>query len=343
MCSTSRSLRSAWSRRRSISAASRTLPTCPSACSAPAPAPERRSSPPPSSSDRVAAVVSRGGRPDLAGSRLAEVMAPTLLIVGGDDRHVLELNRQALAALTCEKLLRIVPGAGHLFEEPDALETVTEMACAWFQHYLEPRAGQSPATTAPQRRRPGRRRRFRSLQRSATAVEPLPAIEDPTFAEAFDRFAISARRAARRGVARHFRVLSRPRRHHPAPDRAPRLQHRGCGGRLAGRRAPSIATCASGPIEPMRSIALHPVSDLDVAEPGCRRFRGVPAPPQLGEAGRRAGWFLWPRPLQHDRLDRGCARLPRPGRPRERQRRRAPHMVASPRGRGSSRPTDGPR
>ena len=62
---------------------------------------------------RVAAVVSRGGRPDLAGPRLAQVGAPTLLIVGGDDRHVLTLNRQALAVLTCEKLLRIVPGATH--------------------------------------------------------------------------------------------------------------------------------------------------------------------------------------------------------------------------------------
>lgn len=84
--------------------------------------------------DRVAAVVSRGGRPDLAGAKLAEVRAPTLLIVGGEDHHVLELNRQALAALTCEKLLRIVPGSGHLFEEPGALETVTEMASSWFQH-----------------------------------------------------------------------------------------------------------------------------------------------------------------------------------------------------------------
>ena len=98
--------------------------------------------------DRVAAVVSRGGRPDLAGPRLPEVTAPTLLIVGGEDHYVLELNRQAHAALACEKLLRIVPGAGHLFEEPGALEVVTEMASAWFQHYLAPAAGM-PSATAP--------------------------------------------------------------------------------------------------------------------------------------------------------------------------------------------------
>jgi predicted phosphoribosyltransferase/pimeloyl-ACP methyl ester carboxylesterase len=94
--------------------------------------------------DRVAAVVSRGGRPDLAGARLAEVRAPTLLIVGENDRQVLELNRQALAALTCEKLLRIVPEASHLFEEPGALETVTEMASAWFRRHLKPAASASP-------------------------------------------------------------------------------------------------------------------------------------------------------------------------------------------------------
>src|SRR5690606_33923826 len=68
--------------------------------------------------DRISAVVSRGGRPDLAGTRLSDVVAPTLLIVGGEDRHVLELNRQALAALRCEKLLKMVPRAGHVFEEP---------------------------------------------------------------------------------------------------------------------------------------------------------------------------------------------------------------------------------
>lgn len=86
--------------------------------------------------NRVSAVVSRGGRPDLAGSRLGEVWAPTLLIVGGADTEVLELNRGALATLRCEKLLQLVPGAGHLFEGPGELDVVTEMAGAWFQSHL---------------------------------------------------------------------------------------------------------------------------------------------------------------------------------------------------------------
>ncbi len=86
--------------------------------------------------DRVAAVVSRGGRPDLAGAALAQVSAPTLLIVGGDDREVLALNREALAALTAQKALEIVPGATHLFEEPGALEQVAQLARDWFVHHL---------------------------------------------------------------------------------------------------------------------------------------------------------------------------------------------------------------
>ena len=72
----------------------------------------------------VAAVVSRGGRPDLAGASLAQVQAPTLLIVGGADREVLALNRQALRELRCEKRLEVVPGATHLFEEPGTLDSV---------------------------------------------------------------------------------------------------------------------------------------------------------------------------------------------------------------------------
>ncbi|WP_409371646.1 erythromycin esterase family protein [Mesorhizobium huakuii] len=140
--------------------------------------------------NRIAAVVSRGGRPDLAGTRLAEVVAPTLLIVGGEDRHVLELNRQALAALTCEKLLKIVPKAGHVFEEPGALETVTEMANAWFQHYLSP-AALEPAPVAPSAE-PGKPAQPVSIISALRdAVEPLPAPDDPAFASAFDRFASS--------------------------------------------------------------------------------------------------------------------------------------------------------
>jgi putative phosphoribosyl transferase len=84
----------------------------------------------------VRAVVSRGGRPDLAGKALPAVRAPTLLIVGGADPQVLELNRAALAQLRTEKRLEIVPGATHLFEEPGALDAVVGLATGWFTHHL---------------------------------------------------------------------------------------------------------------------------------------------------------------------------------------------------------------
>jgi len=84
----------------------------------------------------IAAVVSRGGRPDLAGARLELVRAPTLLIVGGADRQVLELNRVALAQLRCPAELTIVPGATHLFEEDGALEQVATLARDWFLNHL---------------------------------------------------------------------------------------------------------------------------------------------------------------------------------------------------------------
>lgn len=83
--------------------------------------------------DRISAIVSRGGRPDLAGPALAQVQAPTLLIVGGADELVLELNRQALAELPGRKQLEVVPGATHLFEEPGKLEEVARLARHWFQ------------------------------------------------------------------------------------------------------------------------------------------------------------------------------------------------------------------
>ena len=84
----------------------------------------------------VATVVSRGGRPDLAGDALEAVTAPTLLIVGGADLQVLELNRQAQVRLRSESRLEIVPGATHLFEEPGALERVAELAASWFADHL---------------------------------------------------------------------------------------------------------------------------------------------------------------------------------------------------------------
>ena len=90
---------------------------------------------------RVGAVVSRGGRPDLAGPALARVRAPTLLIVGGDDVPVIGMNREALAQLRAGSRLEIVPGAGHLFEEPGALEEVARLARDWFLRHLAPGGG----------------------------------------------------------------------------------------------------------------------------------------------------------------------------------------------------------
>jgi putative phosphoribosyl transferase len=86
--------------------------------------------------DLIAAVVSRGGRPDLAGQALEAVRAPTLLIVGGFDDVVVELNREALRRLPGNRDLRIVPGATHLFEEAGALEAVADLACDWFARHL---------------------------------------------------------------------------------------------------------------------------------------------------------------------------------------------------------------
>jgi len=85
---------------------------------------------------RVRAVVSRGGRPDLAGDFLDEVRAPTLLVVGGADVGVIELNEEALARLQGLKALEIIPGASHLFPEPGALEAVIDHAARWFERYL---------------------------------------------------------------------------------------------------------------------------------------------------------------------------------------------------------------
>jgi len=81
-------------------------------------------------------VVSRGGRPDLAGEALARVKAPTLLIVGGDDVEVIALNRQAMAEMVAPVRLKIVPGATHLFEEPGALESVAALAARWFDEHI---------------------------------------------------------------------------------------------------------------------------------------------------------------------------------------------------------------
>ncbi|HEV8130524.1 MAG TPA: dienelactone hydrolase family protein [Acidobacteriota bacterium] len=88
--------------------------------------------------NEIRAVVSRGGRPDLAGQALPQVKCPTLLIVGGHDEPVIRLNREAYARLECKKELKIVPGATHLFEEPGKLQQVAELAAGWFKKYLAP-------------------------------------------------------------------------------------------------------------------------------------------------------------------------------------------------------------
>jgi pimeloyl-ACP methyl ester carboxylesterase len=86
--------------------------------------------------ETVRAIVSRGGRPDLAGAALSQVTAATLLIVGGSDFQVIELNEQAFTQLQCEKSLEIIPGATHLFEEAGALEKVAGLAARWFDRYV---------------------------------------------------------------------------------------------------------------------------------------------------------------------------------------------------------------
>src|SRR6266566_4561989 len=88
--------------------------------------------------ENINVVVSRGGRPDLAGDALERVRASTLLIVGGKDTAVISLNEEAYGRLECQKALRIVPGATHLFEEPGTLETVARMASEWFADHFQP-------------------------------------------------------------------------------------------------------------------------------------------------------------------------------------------------------------
>jgi putative phosphoribosyl transferase len=92
---------------------------------------------------RVAAVVSRGGRPDMAGRALPHVLVPTLLIVGGEDTAVVEFNHEAMARMRGPVSLEIVPGATHLFEEAGALETVAALAARWFQEHAAARGGET--------------------------------------------------------------------------------------------------------------------------------------------------------------------------------------------------------
>ncbi|WP_390913777.1 erythromycin esterase family protein [Pseudosulfitobacter sp. SM2401] len=143
---------------------------------------------------RVAAVVSRGGRPDLAMEFLPQVSSPTLLIVGSLDHDVIRLNKQALIALKCEKKLEIVSGAGHLFEETGTLDSAVDHAANWFKTHLR-----TQATTQPKPVPPPRTDTVRSVLRAA--AEPLPQINDPDFAKAFDRF--GSKRVVLLGEASH--------------------------------------------------------------------------------------------------------------------------------------------
>lgn len=90
--------------------------------------------------ERIGAIVSRGGRPDLAGKALSRVTAPTLLLVGGRDDLVIQLNEEAYERLTCKKELRVIPNATHLFEEPGTLEEVARLAARWFRQFIGDRS-----------------------------------------------------------------------------------------------------------------------------------------------------------------------------------------------------------
>jgi pimeloyl-ACP methyl ester carboxylesterase len=102
----------------------------------------------------VGAVVSRGGRPDLAEAEIDRVTCPTLLIVGGADQPVLDLNGRAYARLRCEKRVEVIPGATHLFEEPGALEEVARAALAWFRHFLVEETAPRALLTPPDQHAP---------------------------------------------------------------------------------------------------------------------------------------------------------------------------------------------
>jgi len=129
---------------------------------------------------RVSAVVSRGGRPDLAADFLPQVISPTLLVVGSLDHDVIALNDQAHATLTCPSELKVVSGAGHLFEEPDALDIAVDHAARWFRAHLQTEGAAAPRLT------PMAGQSAANILRAA--AEPLPPINDPDFATTFDRF-----------------------------------------------------------------------------------------------------------------------------------------------------------
>jgi predicted phosphoribosyltransferase/dienelactone hydrolase len=144
----------------------------------------------------VRAIVSRGGRPDLAAPHLSEVKAPTLLIVGGNDYGVIELNQRAYRALRCEKSLRVVAGATHLFEEPGALDQVAELAIDWFNRYLTAQDAIDSALQETRvyatREEAGRllAQRLRSFQHSDAVVLGIPRGGLPVAREVADALGV---------------------------------------------------------------------------------------------------------------------------------------------------------
>ena len=245
----------------------------------------------------IAAVVSRGGRPDLAGAALRQVKAPTLLIVGGEDREVLELNRRAASLLAGPHELAVVPGAGHLFEEPGALEQAARLAAA------------GSRTTSP---KPLRLDRL-ACRRTRVAGAPMNPVSDrrptqaqiaairgarnpahrrrrrPRSAARADRR--RARRPARRGLPRHARVLPPARADHEAPDRRVRLRRRRRRRRLA--RRPSCHPVRPGRQRGRRRRAgaarVSALSHLDVAKRRRARLRRLASrPPRRGQVRRSA-------------------------------------------------------
>jgi putative phosphoribosyl transferase len=143
--------------------------------------------------NEIAAVVSRGGRPDLAWESLRHVMAPSLLIVGEIDPVVIELNQQAYQQLKCEKRLDVVNGATHLFEEPGALEAVADLASHWFVRYLKRKEVRSlrasDSSTTPERRKnmelPNKREMIQAIidEEQEPWIIMKPSRQDPTDAE----------------------------------------------------------------------------------------------------------------------------------------------------------------
>jgi hypothetical protein len=128
--------------------------------------------------ETVHAVVSRGGRPDLAGPALSQVRAPTLLIVGGEDVPVIRLNQEALGQLAAkEKQLVIIPGATHLFEEEGALEEVARLAAAWFSRYLMPVQGEKATVRRSTEEQPERKGWVDPVEEASE--ESFPASDPP--------------------------------------------------------------------------------------------------------------------------------------------------------------------